>query len=66
MLNTNAIGMKFNDSTVMVANQAFQRLRYMDLAGQDNDFIDVGAVPERLVKKYKIITYYQRELRTKK
>ncbi len=39
MLNTNAIGMKFNDSTVMVANQAFQRLRYMDLVGQDGELI---------------------------
>lgn len=66
MLNTNAIGMKFNDSTVMVANQAFQRLRYLDLAGQENDLIEAGAVPDKLVKKYKIITYYQRELRTKK
>lgn len=26
----------------------------------------MGAVPDRLVKKYKIITYYQKELRTKK
>jgi hypothetical protein len=60
MLNTNAIGMKFNDSTVMVANQAFQKLKYMDLVGQDNELIDSGAVPDRLIKKYKIITYYQR------
>jgi hypothetical protein len=37
MLNSNAIGMKFNDSTGMVANQGFLRLRYMDLVGQESE-----------------------------
>jgi hypothetical protein len=66
MLNSNAIGMKFNDSTGMVANQAFQRLRYMDLVGQESELFEALAVPDRLAKKYKIISYYQRELKTKK
>jgi hypothetical protein len=66
MLNSNAIGMKFNDSTGMVANSPFQRLRYMDLVGQESELFEASAVPDRLAKKYKIISYYQRELKTKK
>jgi len=38
----------------------------MDLVGQESELFEASAVPDRLAKKYKIISYYQRELKTKK
>jgi hypothetical protein len=60
MLNSHAIGMKFNDSTGMVANQAFLRMRYMDLVGQETEVFEAAGVPDRYAKKFKIISYYQK------
>jgi hypothetical protein len=66
MLNSNAVGMKFNDSTGMVATCSFQRIRYVELTGQDAEVHEVASLPERLGKKFKIITYYLKELMGKK
>jgi polo-like kinase 1 len=69
MLNSNSMGMKFNDSTCLIANNHFLKMKYIDLMNREEPTVEVfeaAAFPERLSKKLKIISYYQRELKTKK
>lgn len=39
------MGMKFNDSTGMIANVGFGKVRYVDLVGQESEMFEAGAVP---------------------
>ena len=71
MLNSNASGMRFNDSTTLVSNSVFSKMKYIDLMGKGDEpkkseIFEQAAPPEMLTKKTKIITYYQRELKSKK
>jgi len=70
-LNSNSVGMKFNDSTCIVANSNFQKMKYLDFLGKNteeknHEQFDVESTPDRLSKKVKIISYYQKELKNKK
>ena len=64
LLNSNATGMRFNDSTTIVSNCQFQRMKYVDFLARAedrrSDIFDAMSVPEYLSKKHKIITYYQK------
>ena len=70
LLNSNATGMRFNDSTTIVSNSQFQRMKYVDfmvnLDDRRPEIFDSLSVPENLSKKHKIITYYQKQLKNKK
>ena len=35
LLNSNAVGMRFNDSTIIVSNSQFQRMKYVDFLCRD-------------------------------
>ena len=64
LLNSNATGMRFNDSTTIVSNSQFQRMKYVDFMANLDDrrpeIFDSLSVPENLSKKHKIISYYQK------
>jgi hypothetical protein len=71
LLNSNAVGMKYNDSTSIISNNQFAKMKYIDFLGKTEDEkrpeqFESSAVPEHLTKKFKIISYYQKELKTKK
>lgn len=71
LLNSNSVGMKYNDSTCIIANNNFQKMKYLDFLSknmEDKNYeqFEVDDVPERLSKKVKIISYYQKELKNKK
>ena len=69
LLNSNAIGMRFNDSTTIVSNNHFQKMKYIDFIAKNetvNDVFETTDVPSHLHKKCKIISYYQKELKGKK
>lgn len=67
-MNSNATGMRFNDSTSLISNSQFQKMKYIDFMMKlnENEVFDSQSVPESLGKKYKIISYYQKELKNKK
>jgi hypothetical protein len=68
LLNSGATGMRFNDSTTIVSNTQFNKLKYRDFLSnqvEEKEF-DTLNVPSSLNKKYKIITYYQKELKSQK
>lgn len=68
LLNSGATGMRFNDSTTIVSNTQFNKLKYRDFLSnqvEEKEF-DASNVPSSLNKKYKIITYYQKELKSQK
>ena len=57
--------MRYNDSTSLVANNGFTKMKYIDFFGRSDEektheMFDVNAIPEHLSKKFKIITYYQK------
>ena len=63
--------MRYNDSTTLIANSNFATMKYIDfMAKQETqrrqEVFEVGDVPASLNKKYKIITYYHKELKNKK
>lgn len=60
MLNSNAIGMKFNDSTGMIACQSFGRVKYIDIVAGETELLEASSVPDKYAKKFKIISYYQK------
>lgn len=65
LLNSNATGMRFNDSTSIVSNNNFQRMKYIDFLSKNDDSkamesFDSASVPANLAKKHKIISYYQK------
>ena len=69
LLNSNAIGMRFNDSTTIVSNNQFQKMKYVDFIAKNepvNEVFETTNVPSNLHKKHKIISYYQKELKGKK
>ena len=70
LLNSNAVGMKFNDSTTIVSNSQVQKMKYVDFLSKNEqrnpDVFNSNQVPENLNKKHKIITYYLKELKNKK
>lgn len=37
ILNSNAVGMKFNDSTCIIANNTFQKMKYVDFMNKNDD-----------------------------
>jgi hypothetical protein len=71
-MNSNAIGMRYNDSTCLISNTEFTKLKYYDslLArtnpAQMEQIYDIDKMPSELSKKYKIIDYYQKQLLAKK
>ena len=57
--------MRFNDSTCMIANADFRKVKYIDPTTDDKDLrqgvvYTIGETPEKLAKKMKILTHYQR------
>jgi hypothetical protein len=71
LLNSNAIGMRFNDSTTIISNTQFQKMKYLDFLARGEterppELFDPSNIPSNLTKKFKIITYYQKELKSKK
>jgi hypothetical protein len=62
MLNSNSVGMKFNDSTCLIASNQFLKIKYIDLMNKEDssaiETFEVCGVPEKLSKKFKIISYY--------
>ena len=74
MLNSNAIGMKYNDSTILVSNYEFDRFKYFDYIGhrqgmssqQAEQIYPLENIPSTLAKKFKIIDYYRKQLKIKK
>ncbi len=72
MLNSNAVGMRYNDSTCLISNHEFTNFKYYDsLASKQNPnfkepIYTHQTAPEELTKKFKIIDYYKKQLKTKK
>jgi len=62
ILNSGATGMRFNDSTTLISNTQFQKLKYRDFLTStvEEKLFDTSSVPNSLNKKYKIISYYQK------
>jgi hypothetical protein len=62
LLNSNATGMRFNDSTFIISNSNFTRVKYhtnlRDSIG--GEMFEIIKTPESLNKKMKIITHYQK------
>jgi hypothetical protein len=57
--------MRFNDSTCMITSADFRRVKYIDPTSVDKDMkggeiYAIGETPEKLAKKMKILTHYQR------
>jgi len=57
--------MKFNDSTCIIANNNFKKMKYLDFLSKNieeknYEMFDVDSAPDRTSKKVKIITYYQK------
>ena len=61
LLNSNAVGMKFNDSTTIVSNSQVQKMKYVDFLSKNEqrnpDVFNSNQVPENLNKKHKIISH---------
>jgi hypothetical protein len=72
MLNSNATGMRYNDSTCLVSDADFANFKYFDsIACKLNKAIKEQiftseTIPQELAKKYKIIDYYKKQLKIKK
>lgn len=70
MLNSHATGMKFNDSTCIISNNNFIKIKYYgsikDRSSTIGEVYDIVRTPEELNKKMKIITYYQKQLKNRK
>lgn len=72
MLNSHATGMKFNDSTYIISNNNFTRVKYYPNTqdrismGGAGEVYEIMHTPETLAKKMKIISYYQKELKNRK
>jgi hypothetical protein len=64
LLNSNATGMRFNDSTCIVSNSLFQKMKYIDFLSKNEsekiELFDHSSPPSHLTKKFKIISYYQK------
>lgn len=64
ILNSNAAGMKFNDSTYIISNSNFTKLKYQSSSQpgkiSSGEVYILGQTPEHLNKKVKIITHYQK------
>jgi len=64
LLNSNATGMRFNDSTTIVSNNQCQKMKYVDFLARSEEkkpeVFEAAHIPENLTKKFKIITYYQK------
>ena len=61
--------MKFNDSTYMISNSNFTKIKYYPNTKETSskgELYDVADMPESLNKKMKIISYYYKELKTRK
>ncbi len=63
--------MRFNDSTCMISNAEFKKVKYIDPTAEDKEMkqgivFTIGETPEKLAKKMKILTHYQRELENRK
>ncbi len=37
MLNSNAVGMKYNDSTTIISNYQFLKMKYIDFLGKTEE-----------------------------
>lgn len=64
-LNSNAVGMRYNDSTTLIANSNFNTLKYIDFLARSDyerkqELFEIGDVPSTLNKKFKIISYYHK------
>lgn len=62
ILNSNATGMKFNDSTYLISNSNFTKIKYFPNTKEPSkgESYDLINTPDSLTKKMKIITYYQK------
>ena len=62
VLNSNATGMKFNDSTYLISNSNFTKVKYYSNTKEltRGETYDALNTPDSLTKKMKIITYYQK------
>ncbi len=68
MLNSNACGMRYNDSTYIISNISGTKAKYID-GGHKSDNVmayDLDQMPDKLTKKSKILKYYQNQLKVKK
>lgn len=72
MLNSNAVGMRYNDSTSLISNFEFNNFKYFDSVAhkqnptQQENIYTQDTIPKELAKKFKIIDYYKKQLKTKK
>lgn len=68
MLNSGATGMKFNDSTCLISNSNFTKIKYYPSLrdARSGEAFQIHRTPEGLTKKMKIIVHYQKELRNRK
>ncbi len=61
MLNSNAIGMRYNDSTNLISNCEFKKFKYVDsVAFKQNPSLkdqiySIDSYPQEMAKKFKII-----------
>lgn len=60
--------MRFNDSTFLISNSNFTRIKYYPKTtpNEGGSVYDIVRTPEELAKKMKIISYYQKELKNRK
>lgn len=70
MLNSHATGMKFNDSTYIISNNNFTRIKYYATTRErptsSGEVYEIARTPSTLDKKMKIISYYHNELKNRK
>lgn len=70
LLNNNSTGMNFNDTTVLISNCTFARIKYFELNQRleqtGTHVYDIGNTDSSLAKKMKIIEHFNKELRTKR
>lgn len=70
LLNNNSTGMNFNDSTALISNCTFTRIKYFELTQrleqQGAHVYEIGNTESVLAKKMKIILHFNQELRGKR
>lgn len=67
-LSSQHVGMRFNDTTCLVANLRFNKFRYVVLQNGKEiqvETFDAGQEKEHLQKKMKIIAHFYREMKLK-
>ena len=66
LLNSNIVGMNFNDKTCLITNPSYTKVKYMTRIGDDGaevKNIDNEDLPS---KKVKLLNHFSKELRVKR